>query len=138
MESPLVKTSNKRLDPFEIFILLALLISSILSLISSSNGSVVISFALESRAWIWYSSLILASLLSLYGVYSQKLVTGLLVERLGMTWIAAIFLSYAVGLISLEGHYRITPVVITLFLMLAAASRAIQITIDIKKLVRHE
>ena len=136
MESPLVKTANKRLDPFKISTLLALTVSSILSLISSVNGAFVISFALESQAWVWYSSLFVASALAIYGAYSKKLVRGLLVERFGMTCIAAIFLSYAIGLIAIDTQGRITPLVVILSVILAAVTRAVQITIDLKKLVR--
>lgn len=145
MESLLNKTTDKGLrllleqtvrDPFKTSLLATILVSSILSLISSVNGAFVISFALESQAWIWYSSLLVASALALYGTYSQKLVRGLLIERFGMTWIAAIFLSYAIGLFFIDPQGRISPVMITMFVSLASVTRAVQITIDLKKLVR--
>jgi len=122
--------------PFEILILVAMLLLGGGGLLSGSYRQASSLALLLDPAWVvvWNAGLILAASVGLAGVAVRDLIMSLLVERVGMILLTALTAGYGLGItFSGEGAYVRTGLIFV-SLSVAAATRVGQISGDIRRI----
>lgn len=126
-----VTISSSR-SPFEIYMLLACILSGAVGLIDPGRGSSGIAQVLPHwELYFWYGGLIVGGIVTFLAVLSNAL-NSLYVERIGLTLLSGLSAAYGVAIVANSGYKLALAILFVLAFGIACAFRIRQIGRDLK------